>query len=100
MPSGPICDFCSLPPGWLFPTRAFTAFIGDESRNFEGGWTVCPRCAELLEARDFDGLVTRCIDFMGKRFGNFHPHTQLYIVVRQFFCRIDANRIGPKEPWK
>lgn len=73
---------------------------GQRFRDDDKGWAACPRCSELMEARDFDAMVTRSVDFYYKRFGGRIHQSELYQMLDQLFRLMDANRVGPKEPWK
>lgn len=60
-PTGPICDFCSAPEVWAsYPAKTFHwREMNGLHLNSVGGWAACKRCAELIEAENWDGLLER-----------------------------------------
>lgn len=100
IPSGPKCDFCVLPPAWVFPTRRFPQVIlGQRFEDDKTGWASCQRCSELLEARDINALANRAVDFYQRRLGGANE-PQLLMALHQLFSMMEANRIGPKVAWQ
>jgi hypothetical protein len=102
MNPGTTCDFCGLPPAWVFPTRQFQMIVLGVDLGRDGGeWKACDRCAGMVEARTWDVLVMRCIDFMVRRLGRKPmSEDQIIIYMMQLFNNVDANRIGPKQRWE
>lgn len=97
--SGVNCDFCGLPPAWVFPTRVFQiTVLGIDIGRDDGQWKACDRCAGMVEARSWEALVNRCVDFRTKRLGR-RPlsEDQVIVYMMQLLNNVDANRIGPKE---
>jgi len=85
----PVCDFCGGDPSWVYHTRselidtkATPTFTGRDDRRrisrhwervqpeqgaptehshhvYSTGWAACSPCAEMLELRDMERLITR-----------------------------------------
>lgn len=99
IPSGPKCDFCVLPPAWMFPTRRFPQVIlGHRFEDDKSNWAACQRCSEILESGDINTLANRAVDFYQRRLGGANE-PQLLIALHQLFSMVEANRIGPKVAW-
>lgn len=77
-----ICDFCSSPspagaPSWIYPTAAFAGGSTDDLahiRDDGDGWGACDRCARLIEADNYEGLLTRAASILARR--NAVPDSQ------------------------
>lgn len=71
-----ICDFCSEPPSWRYPVRAF---VCEELESASApDWMACQTCHDLIEARKFVELCRRATDIHAARY-------RLNASDRQFF---------------
>ncbi len=68
-PSGPVCDFCASVP--VVKTYAAHPFVFMKSQPVEHhsdeGWSACKRCAELIDAEEWDKLTDRAVSLFKAR---------------------------------
>lgn len=114
-----VCDFCTGTPTWLYHTRtelsdtkALPTFTGREDRRrigrdvervraeqgtpaelgrhvFSTGWAACIPCAELIELRDMERLITRLRRLHPDRFARISRNV-LRDLYRPLFASIYA----------
>jgi hypothetical protein len=96
------CDFCFGPgPFTVFDVPDFEQAVpGAERHVSRGGWLACPDCAELVEARDSDGLVERVVGEYRKRrqLPNREEARMFAHYIRQDYERVFATMSGESEP--
>jgi hypothetical protein len=61
-----VCDFCGADgPVWEYPVTAEIKATLPSGRTFNAGdseWAACDRCARLVDAGDYAGLVDAALD--------------------------------------
>lgn len=55
-----VCDFCSgIDPPWAYRVADFDALRSEDGKTVYSSvadWAACDRCADLIDAEDWDGL--------------------------------------------
>jgi hypothetical protein len=109
---GPLCDFCGQPgPVWLYPAHEFSIVVGVRSergveeeieQSFDGQWTACAPCADLIERGDRAARVALTAYAVSLQTfeGNDAAHIEQMIgmlaeIHRQFLL----HRNGPRRPY-
>lgn len=127
------CDFCSEPPAWVYRTedqitnrplsekrwvsrgearkRGPAARVlrrettRSDVRAWDEMWSACQPCAELIEARNLPGLVSRGVDHLPRQATNSakkyrERRGELYEFYERFFegLRPGRGRITPDHP--
>jgi hypothetical protein len=109
--AAPVCDFCGEPgPAWIYPARAFEVVVAVFDENdlnmddsirhaFDGEWSACPTCAELLERDDRSGLLRHAASFQTFEPGEAMQHARALGLLAEIHRQFLLHRNGPRRPY-
>jgi len=96
---GPVCDFCSSTPIYAsYPAKTFTAQQIEQPDgkklhlNSQADWATCKACADLIDASQWDALLSRSIETFRKKFGNMVPERDLRDFISNLHRQFRENR--------
>lgn len=100
------CDFCSAPPKWWYKTDSFQVMViaqitglpADQQvcLNIDGDWAACDACKDLIEAKDWDALVTRSLETMPREGVEVPAYMRDFVMTLHKRFREELHPGGPR----